>query len=561
MNSVKNVLSVTAKKCRAKLVMLLFTVLLSSAAVLVPPQLLKRIVDECLIGKNADALPLLALIYTAVTVITGLLDFAQERIITQLGEKMLNSLRAAMARKLTRMDTPYFSKKSSGSILSVFQNDVQNIATLFSGGIAGIFTDCIKIIGIVASIWLFNPTLGIFTLLLLPLIFALTELFRRGMLISQKENLDVTANVNNRISESIHNIFMVKSFGKEKYMEDNYQALLREKYRVMNRVFIYDASYSPIIQVMTAAAISVAVIIVCGRNGAFGLTVGMLSASAELITKLFAPIDSLGTELQSIQTGLSGISSVDGFFMEKELKKDYRRDISADGAVIRFENVSFSYDGTEKILDGIDLEIKPCESVCLAGRTGAGKSTAFRLIAGLLTPTSGRVTINGADVSAVPPEMKRRIFGYVEQKFSFIHGTIMEQITLRDNTVTRTQAEAAMRFTGLHDYVMSLPQGYETPCESGSIFSQGQKQLLCIARAIAADPSVLLLDEVTASLDTATEEKIMEVMRKLERSKTIISVSHRLSSINEAERVLYLEGGKIVSDGLPQEIIGKHYEK
>lgn len=528
---------------------------------LLPPQILRKIIDDNLLLQRTEGLLAMACLYLGAFALGGCFDFLKGVALTAFGQRLISHIRYEMADKMTRIEAGYFSSNSGGAIASRFLNDVENVNSLFSDGLISMAIDCFKVVGIVISIWMFSAGLGVFVLCLLPFIYGLTTVFRRRMLVSQMENLKELGRVNNHIAESIKNVTMIKGFHKEGYMEENYRGLLRTNYNTMNKVNIYNACYSPIIQVVTALACSVVLWLAGGGGEVFGVTIGMLTATITLITNLFDPIDNLGTELQSIQTGISGIRSVDEFLaQEEEARKEQAFNLEKlreKGAALKFEHMTFAYDEEATVLEDIHLEFAPHQNICFVGRTGVGKTTTFKLITGMLKPVSGRILLNGVDVYSIPNGQKRRIFGYVEQHFTFVRGDVAMQITLGDETLGREQVEAAMRFVGLHEYIESLPEGYDTDAGDGSLFSQGQKQLLSIARAIAADPVVLLLDEVTANLDSVTEDMVVNVLKKLAGQKTILSITHRVSSMMGSDRVILLENGRVKGDGTPEEIV-KH---
>lgn len=526
---------------------------------LLPPQILKQLIDQHLVAGRMEGLVGASFLYLGVFALGGIFDFLKGVCLTAFGQKLVSSIRYEMAQKMTRIEAGYFSANSGGTIASRFLNDVENVNSLFSDGIISMMIDCFKVVGIVISIWLFSVRLGVFVLCLLPFIYLLTTFFRRRMLVSQKKNLTELGRVNNHIAESIKNVWMIKSFHKEEYMEERYQGLLNANYQTMNRVNGYNACYSPIIQIVTALACAAVMLLACKSDGAFGISIGMLAATIAFITNLFDPIDNLGTELQSIQMGISGIQSVDEFLAQQEEEKTEKEvdleELKIRGAALRFDQVSFSYDENTPVLNQIDLTFQPHRNICFVGRTGVGKTTTFKLITGMLRPVHGKVLINGTDVYTIPNSQKRSIFGYVEQHFTFVRGDVSTQISLGDEKITMEDIERAMKFVGLHEYVSGLPSGYRTEAGDGSLFSQGQKQLLSIARAIASDPVILLLDEVTANLDSVTEDMVVNVLKKLSGKKTILSITHRVSSMLGSDRVILLENGTVTADGTPFGII------
>lgn len=541
---------------------LLFVILAVVVLSLIPPQLLKIIIDQNLVLKTSQGLLHLAFVYLSVLVLIGFFDFLKGGILTVFGQKIVKHLRMEMTRKLERISTTYFSANQPGNITSRFTNDVENVNSLFADGVISMMIDCFKVVGIVISIWLFSIKLGILALCLVPVIYFVTRTFQRRMLAAQIKNLEQIGRVNSHISESLKNVHMIKSFSKEAYMEELYRGRLEDNFRTLDRVNVYDSCYSPIIQVIRALIIALIVLLSTDQLQFLGISIGMVAASIELFTNLFAPIETLGTELQNVQKGISGVQRINRFALEPE-EPEKNAAITAESilqgirtAGMRFEQMSFSYDADQPVLQNLHLEIPYGANVTFTGRTGVGKTTLFRLIMGLLKPTDGKITLGGVDVYGIPNSEKRKIFGYVEQQFSFIQGTVAEQISLGDEMIRPEQVEKAMRFVGLHDYVTNMAKGYDTAVNSdGGDFSQGQKQLLSIARAIVADPAILLLDEVTANLDSATEANIVTVLQRAEQGRMVLSISHRITSMLNSDMIVLLEDGHIIATGTPSDIM------
>ena len=527
---------------------LLFIIVGSIGFSLATPQILKYIIDDYLTVKGKSLL-LPALLYFATIILLGVFNFGKEGIITVFGQKIIRKIKEEMMNKLTRIPIGYLSTNESGAIVSRFSNDVEAVGALFTSGIVSMIVDAFKIVGIVISIWVFSYKLGILVLFIIPVVYFLTRTFQRRMLKAQKLYRVLTAKVNNHIPESINNIQMIKSFAKEKYMEEKYVDYLDESYEAMNKINFYDSIFSPIILILRSVVIAIVVILSSDYLSFLGLSIGTVAAAIELINNIFSPIENLGMELQNIQQSIAGIHRIDEFLNEKEECKknfDYTYDkIINDNLNIELKNVNFHYISGENILENISMSINYKESVTFAGRTGAGKTTLFKLILGLLEPSKGSVTLSGVKVSEIPNYEKRKIFGYVEQSFSFIKGSVAEQISLKDEKISKEDIENAMKFVGLHDYIVTLEKGYDT-FATPNIFSQGQRQLLSIARAIVTSPPIMLLDEITANLDSETEEKIISVLKSASSERTLLSISHRLSSILTCDRIIKLENKSIV---------------
>ena len=287
-------------------------------ASLIPPQILKYIVDHNLVPKSNDRLLFLAIAYMGVLLFIGIFDFMKEAVLTVLGQKITKEIRLEMMEKLKKINTMFFSANETGTVVSRFTNDVDAINSLFTSGIIGMMVDCFKVIGIVVSIWMFSAKLGIVTLLLLPIIYAITRLFQKRMLKAQIENRILVGKVNNHISESLKNVQMIKSYSKESYMEKNYTEYLLDNYKTIEKVNFYDSVFSPIIQLTRAVVIGFIVILSSKQLNYLGISLGMVAASIELISNLFTPIENLGMELQDIQQAVSGIHRVNDFYNEPE---------------------------------------------------------------------------------------------------------------------------------------------------------------------------------------------------------------------------------------------------
>ena len=542
-------------------ILLLLTVLGVVFTSLIPPQVLRQIIDNNLVAKSDIGLMNLAIIYVLVIFAIGVFDFFKGALLSVLGQKITKEIRSGMMDKMSRVSAVFFTTNASGAIVSRFTNDVDAINSLFTEGIVGMVVDCFKIVGIIVSISLFSATLGIFTIILLPFIMLITRMFQKSMLKAQIQNRIQVGKVNNRISESLKNILMIKSFNKEAYMEERFGENLKENFKTVEKVNFYDSVYPPIIQVVRAIVIAVIVLLSSSQLNLIGITLGMIAATIDLFSNLFEPIENLGMELQHIQEAVSGIRRVNDFAAEPEDASKNNGLTVADiipksnEVNLEFNDVSFYYSAKTDVLQDIRLSIRPQEKVTFVGRTGVGKTTLFKLIMGLLSPVEGSITINAVNVTDIPNALKRRIFGYVDQSFPMIKGTIGDQISLKDTDITPQQILVALDYVGLSDYVATLEQGIDTPADQGILFSQGQKQLLAIARAIVTDPPILLLDEITANLDSITEERIVTVLQKAGQTHTILSISHRLSSTITSDTVVILENGKVKSSGSPEMLL------
>lgn len=331
-----------------------------------------------------------------------------------------------------------------------------------------------------------------------------------------------------QVPETLHNIRTIRALGLEDYMERRYERRIGDSYAAVERTNFYDAVYLPVVLLLDAVVVGAVMLLSASGNAElltlFGMSVGTSVAVISYISRIFAPIEGLGMEIQTIQSAMAGVRRIDAFLAQPERDIPPERE-EARGDVV-FSHVTFGY-GESHVLTDFSMTVKQGEQVTLVGRTGVGKSTVFKLLLGMYRPEAGTVTIGGVDASAIPDRQRRICIGCVEQHFSRIPGTVLEQITLCDPQITGEMAKEAARLAEIDEAIQTLPEGHDTVCTDG-IFSQGEWQLLFIARAAAADPAVLLLDEITANLDAETEARVREALRQASRGRTVLSVSHRI---------------------------------
>ena len=522
---------------------LVITVVGAVVTALVPPLILEKIVDGLTAG---NPMPIVqAFSYFGVVALAGLLESTRESLLIVFGQKLTHGLRSQMCEKLSQLSADTLSKMDAGTIASRFVGDVDTLEMLFTSGIISMFADACTMIGIYAVLWQKNRGLAITLLAILPLIALFTSHVQKKMLAAQMDSRKAAARTSGLVPETIHCIRMIHVFGKEGFMRKRYDRTLQEGYAAMERTNFYDALYSPVI-LITDALVTGVVMLLSASSGPevrmfFGMSVGTAVAVISYISRIFSPIESIGMEIQTIQEALAGAKRVGEFLElptrletsgeagEKAMTELGRASAGTDSPVacISLEDVSFGYEEEKMVLKHLSFEIKTGEQVTMTGRTGAGKSTIFKLLLGLYRPQKGCVKIYGQDAYLLPDSIRRRLFGCVEQSFKRVPGTVLEQITLSDPMISREDAVEAAKLAGLHEVIAGMEQGYDTPC-TDALFSQGQWQLLSIARAVAAKPSILLLDEITANLDVGTEQEVLYALRRAGENRTVVSISHRL---------------------------------
>lgn len=520
---------------------------------LYPPLVLGRIVDTLAAGCQVPLY--LIFLYMVFNVITGLMEAAREGLLTVFGQKITHALRSGLMEHFTRLTADSLNRQEPGAVVSRFVGDVDTVENLFTLGIVSMFADTCKIISILAVIWFRNKGLAILLLILLPFIFWFTRYVQRNMLEAQLRNRRAVSKASGHVPETLRNIRTIHNLGKEKYMEKKYDEYIGDSYKAMEKTNFYDAIYSPVILILNAIVVAVVMLFSASGNAKaltlFGMSAGTAVAVINYISQIFAPVESLGMEIQTIQSAIAGVRRINEFFALPTLPaiEAVNADINvvletqtaninnseglkagkASTPYVQFNNVTFGYEADHIIIKDKSFNVDMGEQVTLQGRTGAGKSTIFKLLLGLYRPLKGQILIDGIDSYNIPDNKKRRIFGYVEQTFHMVPGTVKDQITLYDEAISMDEVVNAARLAGLHDTIMSFDKGYDTPCTQ-EIFSQGQWQLLSIARATAANPQLLLLDEITANLDADTEREVLKALKNVSENRTVISISHRVTA-------------------------------
>ena len=499
----------------------------SVAASLLPPLLLARVIDRLTAGLPLSFLAVL--LYFGSLALEGVLTSAQKSLLVLFGQRMTHALRSEMSRKLSRLPAGTLAEQNPGEVAARFSGDVDTVEALFTSGIISMAADACRIVSIMGVIAVKNTGLALILLLVLPLFAVFTRCVQKRMLAAQLDNRRAVAAVSGQVPETLHNIRTIRALGLEDYMERRYDRCIGDSYAAMERTNFYDAVYSPVVLLLNAAVVGIVMLLSASGNAQlltlFGMSVGTSVAVINYISRIFAPIESLGMEIQTIQSAMAGVRRIDAFLDQPERTIPPARREAARGDV-EFAHVTFGY-GERHVLKDFSMTVKQGEQVTLVGRTGAGKSTMFKLLLGLYQPEAGTVTIGGVNVGDITDRERRTCIGCVEQHFSRVPGTVLEQITLGDPQITGEMARAAAALAGIDAAIRALPEGYDTVCTEG-IFSQGEWQLLSIARAAAADPAVLLLDEITANLDAETEARVLAALRRASAGRTVLSVSHRV---------------------------------
>ena len=566
---VKRVILDTIARWKGLSLGIVCTVIGAVVFALIPPLILAKIVDTVAAGKQTSWAVIM--LYFVTLAVTAFMESAREGLLIAFGQKITHALRSRLMEKFVHLTADNINKQEPGTLVSRFVGDVDTVENLFTSGIISMFADGCKIISILAVIWFKNPGLTVVLIVMLPFLFLFTRHVQKNMLTAQIENRRAVGRASGHVPETVHNIRTIHCLAKEKYMEKRYDTYISESYQAMERTNFYDAIYSPVILILNAVVVAAVMLLSASGNPHiltfFGMSAGTAVAVINYISQIFTPVESLGMEIQTIQSAVAGIHRINEFLALEEQPDKYEEKAEEKGSArkeetaesqlqetaesqrqhgkikekemvpfVEFRDVTFGYD-SHIVLDHVSFKVMDGDQVTLSGRTGAGKSTILKLLLGLYEPQQGDVLIRGQSAFEIKAASRRRLFGYVEQSFHMVPGTIRDQITLFDDGISDAQVHAVAELTGLKTAIESLENGYDTYC-TPDLFSQGQWQLLSIARAAAAQPKLLLLDEITANLDAETEKAVLCALKKVAENRTVISISHRTSA--EMGRIIAL---------------------
>ena len=441
----------------------------SVAASLLPPLLLARCIDSLTAGLPLTIWAVLA--YFASLALEGVLSSAQESLLVVFGQKMTHALRSEMSHKLTRLPAATLVDQNPGEVAARFSGDVDTVEALFTSGIISMVADACRIISIMVVIFVKNHGLALILLLVLPLFAVFTRHVQKRMLAAQLDNRRAVAAVSGQVPETLHNIRTIRALGMEAYMERRYDQRIADSYSAMERTNFYDAIYSPAVLTLNAVVVGIVMLLSASGNSTalalFGMSVGTSVAIINYISRIFAPIESLGMEIQTIQSAMAGVKRIDAFLAQPERTIPAERTKAARGDV-ELAHVTFGY-GEKHVLNDFSMTVKQGEQVTLVGRTGAGKSTVFKLLLGLYPPESGTVTIGGVNVADITDRERRTCISCVEQHFARVPGTVLDQITLGDPQITEEMAKNAAKLAGIDAAIAAMPGGVRYCVQRGDV--------------------------------------------------------------------------------------------
>ncbi len=520
------------KKHKVTFAMTIVIIIGSTLVALIPPQILKYLIDDILAKGKKDQIITVALVFTASYLVVGLFDFAKQVVLVGLSQGISKEIRLTMRKKISRMTYQVFTKYDSAAMESHFNNDVATINSLITNGVVSIAIDGFKMVGIFVTIFFFSVEFGILIAVFLPFFTWFTLWIRKHMFQAQLEVRTREGNLNQLILENVENMQVVKSFHVSTYIEKKFADDLEHHFRFSKKSCFYEGVFAPVMET-TKFIIIVSLLAVTGVQGqVFGLSVGAVVALISLILDMFTPLEELGKELQVIQKSMAGMKRIDGFFaLEEEAEKCAVLDKNKlDKMELRFENVGFSYDGKEQVLDDFSLELQGNDRVVLQGKSGAGKSTIFKLAYGCLKPTSGQVTLNGVEVFDLKQEARKGLFGIVFQTPFFSGETLYEELTMHED-IPRERVWEVLKKVGL-ERIDDLDKVF---CNTD--YSTGELSLLNVARVLLLDCKIIFLDEMNARIDPNTAEQIMAILDRETKDKMVFTINH-YGGVLEGSRIV-----------------------
>jgi ATP-binding cassette subfamily B protein len=546
---------------RGRVVLMFGALLLATAAALAPPYLAGRAIDAAIRTKDVGALHLIVVAFVVAAVVNWVMSYAQTYLVNQIGQGALRDLRVRLFTHMEGLSIGFYSRNKAGVLISRMTNDVEALNQLVTDSIVTLFQASLTLVGTAVILFVLDPGLALVTFVTFPILAAGSIAFRIVSAGAYRATREKIAAVTAYLQETLSGVRLVRAFGQERRHEDRFEELNEENREANMKTVYLNAAYFPSVEFLSAAA--TAVILLYGGSqvvGGHGVTIGVLASFVLYLQSFFDPIQQLSQVYTTYQAGMAALDKIFGLLDEEPeiVDRPDARELPRIAGEIRFDGVSFSYGGEDGqlALRDVDLVIPPGMTVALVGATGAGKSTLAKLVARFHDPTSGRVLVDGEDLRDVTERSLRSQLGMVPQEGFLFSGTIADNIAFGKPDADHADVEAAARAVGAHEFIEKLPAGYDTEVgERGGHLSAGQRQLVAFARAAAADPRILILDEATSNVDVHTEGRIEQGLRRLLAGRTALVIAHRLSTIKGAGRIVVLEHGRVVEQGTHEELI------
>jgi ABC-type multidrug transport system fused ATPase/permease subunit len=557
-------LAVLLRPYRGRVILMLVALLASTAAALAPPPLIKIAIDDG-IGPPADlgTLNLVVAAFVLSALVYWGASYAQTYLTGWVGQRALQDLRVKIFAHLQSQPVGFFERRQAGQLISRMTNDVQALDSLVTDSVVTLFQSTLTLVGTMVILLLLDVELALLTFLIFPVMALASLAFRVASADAYARTRTAIGSITAHLQETLSGIRVVRSFGQEPRHLARFRSLNQSNRDVNMTTVNLNAAYFPAVELISALA-TVGIVVYGGMQAIDGdITPGVVFAFVAALNLFFDPIQQLSHLYTTYQAAMAALDKIFELLDEEPDLVDAPDAIELDRlrGEIELRDVSFGYGGDEGedtvwALHDVSLKIPPGQTVALVGATGAGKSTIAKLVARFYDPTRGTVLVDGHDLRTVTQASLRRQFGVVPQEAFLFSGTIAENIAFGRPDATHEEIDAAARAVGADEFIRGLEHGYDTPVgERGTQLSAGQRQLVAFARALAADPRVLILDEATSNVDLHTEGRIEDGLRRLLAGRTAVVIAHRLSTIRQAGRIVVLDGGRIVEQGTHEELL------
>jgi ABC-type multidrug transport system fused ATPase/permease subunit len=543
---------------RSRVLLMLLALWIATGAALVPPYLAGRAIDDGIRGGDTDALTIIVVAFVAAAVINWGATYVQTYLINWVGQRALQDLRLQLFEHLQRLSIGFYSRRKTGVLISRITNDVQALDQLVTEGMSTLVSATLTLIGTAVILVVLDPSLALVTFLTFPVLLVGSLLFRIASSGAYRATREKIAQVTAYLQETLSGVRVVRAFGQERRHRSRFAELNDQNREANMRTVNLNAAYFPSVELLSAVA--TAAILLYGGNQVLdgAVTIGVLASFVFYLQSFFDPIQSLSQLYTTYQAGMAALDKIFELLDEEPDIADRPDSVELPRVrgEIDFEDVRFSYDGEQPALSDVSLHVPPGQTVALVGATGAGKSTLAKLVARFYDPDAGRVLVDGHDLRDVTERSLRSQLGIVPQEGFLFSGTIRDNIAFGRPDAGDDQVYAAARAVGAHEFIERLPDGYDTEVgERGGNLSAGQRQLVAFARAAAADPRILILDEATSNVDVRTEAQIERGLRRVLAGRTAIVIAHRLSTIRGAGRIVVLDHSRIAEQGTHEELL------
>ena len=546
------------KPYRLSVAVCLLFVLILTAFDLYRPKLVGNAIDAFREKADYSILTDVCIRYGIVLLLSFILNITQAWLLQKTGQRIILTVRLELYRHLQSLSSRYFDLTPVGKLVTRVTNDVEALDEMYSGILVRLFRNVIKIIGLGTVMLMMNARLALISFLLLPPVTLITIVFRKIARATYRVTRSRLTDLNTFLSENLSGMRIIRIFGREQRKYEEFEGKSTKLFRAFYREMLVFAIFRPLIYVLSILAL--VVVLGVGSKDVLQdvISIGTLFIFAQYIQSFFDPIQELAEQFSTLQSSLASAEKIFTILDDETIIPEAENPIVLPKIVgrIEFDHVWFAYDNENYVLRDVSFVIEPGQRVAFVGATGAGKSSILNLIGRYYDIQKGRITIDGVDIRSISKEQLRSSIGQMQQDVFLFQGTIAGNIRLYDENITDEQVRKAAEYVNASHFIERLPKGYDEPVsERGATFSAGERQLLSFARTLAHDPSILVMDEATANIDTETELLIQEALDKLMKGRTTIMVAHRLSTIQHADCIMVMHKGKIRERGTHQELL------